>query len=63
LRAAIIQDKNLNLLPGEQIYSKKNGVWNLSAEQGNLGAFVITNVRIVWFASLTESFNLSIPWL
>jgi Bardet-Biedl syndrome 5 protein len=23
---------------------------------------VITNVRIVWFAQLTESFNVSLPW-
>ena len=37
LRAAIIQDKQLILLSGEQIYSKYQGVMNLSAEQGNLG--------------------------
>ena len=63
LRAAIISEKQLILLPGEQIYSKYNGVWNLSADSGNLGQFVITNVRIVWFASLTESFNVSLPWV
>lgn len=42
---------------------KYNGVWNLSADQGNLGQFIITNVRIVWFATLTESFNVSLPWV
>lgn len=63
LRTSIIQDKQLSLLPGEQIYSKYNGVWNLSAEQGNLGMYVITNVRIVWFAQLTETFNVSVPWV
>lgn len=63
LRAAIIQDKQLILLPGEQIYSKYQGVWNLSAEQGNLGQFVFTNVRVVWFAQLTETFNVSVPWV
>mmetsp|Transcript_25645 Transcript_25645/g.39458 ORF Transcript_25645/g.39458 Transcript_25645/m.39458 type:complete len:87 (-) Transcript_25645:288-548(-) len=25
--------------------------------------FIITNVRIVWFAQLTETFNVSLPWL
>ena len=63
LRSSIIQDKTLMLLPGEQIYSKYNGVWNLSAEQGNLGQYIITNVRIVWFAQLTETFNVSVPWV
>ena len=36
LRAAIIRDKNLILLPNEQVYSKIDGVWNLSSDQGNL---------------------------
>lgn len=34
----------------------------MSADQGNLGQFIITNVRIVWFAQLTETFNVSLPW-
>eukprot|EP00762_Andalucia_godoyi_P006485 ANDGO_02897.mRNA.1 Bardet-Biedl syndrome 5 protein homolog len=62
LRGAIIRDKELILLPDEQIYSRVNGVWNLSSEQGNLGSFYITNVRIVWFANLAENFNVSIPY-
>jgi len=24
---------------------------------------VVTNVRIVWFAQFTESFNVSVPWI
>ena len=63
LRCAIIQDKQLIMLPNEQIFSKYNGVWNLSAEQGNLGTFIITNVRIVWYAQLSENFNVSLPWI
>ena len=45
------------------MFNKHNGVWNLSAEQGNLGTFVVTNVRIVWFANLSENFNVSLPWI
>lgn len=35
----------------------------MSSEQGNLGMFYITNVRVVWFAQLSESFNVSLPWI
>ena len=40
-----------------------NGVWNLSSEQGNLGTFFVTNVRVVWHANLVETFNVSIPYM
>ncbi|KPP70577.1 Bardet-Biedl syndrome 5 protein-like [Scleropages formosus] len=63
LRAALIHNKHLRLLPQEQLYNKINGVWNLSSDQGNLGTFFITNVRIVWHANMNESFNVSIPYL
>ncbi len=63
LRGAIMKDKDLILLPDEQILDKINGVWNLSSEQGNLGTFFITNIRVVWFANLAENFNVSIPFL
>lgn len=63
LRGALIVDRELKLLPQEQTYSRVNGVWNLSAEQGNLGTFFISNVRVVWYANLAENFNVSIPYL
>ncbi|KAH3719594.1 Bardet-Biedl syndrome 5 protein homolog [Dreissena polymorpha] len=63
LRGPLIQNKNLRLLPQEQVYDKVGGVWNLSSDQGNLGTFFITNVRLVWHANINESFNVSIPYL
>ncbi|GLC40971.1 hypothetical protein PLESTB_000961300 [Pleodorina starrii] len=63
LRGALIVDRELKLLPLEQTYSRVQGVYNLSAEQGNLGAFFISNVRVVWFAQMAENFNVSIPYL
>lgn len=63
LRGAIIRDKELVMLPHEQVYEKVGGIWNLSSDQGNLGTFFITNVRTVWFAVLAENFNVSIPYL
>ncbi|CAI2375368.1 unnamed protein product [Moneuplotes crassus] len=62
LRGAIVQDSELILLPKEKVFNKYTGVWNLSQEQGNLGSFYISNVRIVWFANLAEGFNVSLPW-
>ena len=63
LRGAIIRNKSLILLPNEQMYNKVPGVWNLSSDQGNLGTFFITNVRLVWHANMAENFNVSIPYL
>ena len=28
-----------------------------------MGTFFITNVRIVWFANMSENFNVSLPWI
>jgi Bardet-Biedl syndrome 5 protein len=61
LRGAIIREKKLIMLPNEQIFNNYNGVWNLSTDQGNLGTFIITNVRIVWHANLAVNFNVSLP--
>ena len=63
LRGAIIKNKALILLPNEQMYNKVPGVWNLSSDQGNLGTFFITNVRLVWHANLADNFNVSIPYM
>jgi len=63
LRAAIIQDDELIILPSEQIFTKVLGVWNLSNDQGTLGTLYITNIRVVWFANLAENFNVSIPYI
>jgi Bardet-Biedl syndrome 5 protein len=39
------------------------GVWNLSSDQGNLGTFFLTNIRVVWFANLASNFNVSLPYM
>mmetsp|Transcript_20219 Transcript_20219/g.48248 ORF Transcript_20219/g.48248 Transcript_20219/m.48248 type:complete len:348 (-) Transcript_20219:168-1211(-) len=63
LRGAVIKDKELIILPEEKVFNKIPGVWNLSADQGNLGTFFLTNVRVVWHANLAENFNVSIPYI
>jgi Bardet-Biedl syndrome 5 protein len=63
MRSAIVQAKELLLLPGERTFSRLEGVWNLSADQGNLGVLITTSLRLVWFASLAENFNVSLPYV
>ena len=63
LRGSILKDGEVMLLPLEKVFSKHDGVWNLSSDQGNLGTFFITNVRLVWHANLAENFNVSIPYM
>jgi Bardet-Biedl syndrome 5 protein len=64
MRGAIIdEDEKLKLLPMEQQLRRVEGVWNLSSDQGNLGQFVFTNVRVVWHAAMTSHYNVSIPYL
>ena len=63
LRGAVIHNKQLKILPLEQVFSTLHGVWNLSSDQGSLGTFIVTNVRLVWFADMNEAFNISLPYL
>ncbi|XP_034945259.1 Bardet-Biedl syndrome 5 protein homolog [Chelonus insularis] len=63
LRGGFIQNKRLNILPKEVVNSTTHGVWNLSTEQGNVGTFIVTNIRTVWFADMNNQFNVSIPYL
>lgn len=63
LRSPIMRKGRLNMLIGEEVINEISGVWNLSSDQGNLGTLLTTNVRIVWFADVNESFNMSLPHL
>lgn len=63
LRSGVLSEGKLNILPQEQILRTVNGAYNLSSDQGNLGCFIITNVRLVWFADLNHSFNISLPYM
>ncbi|XP_066149725.1 Bardet-Biedl syndrome 5 protein homolog [Euwallacea fornicatus] len=63
LRAGVVHNKKLKILPQEQVVSNVHGVWNLSSTQGSLGTFIVTNVRFVWFADINEGFNISLPYL
>lgn len=63
LRGSVINESGLILLPSEEVFTKITGVWNLSSEQGNLGTFYLTNVRVVWHANMAINFNVSFPYM
>ncbi|CAD6190416.1 unnamed protein product [Caenorhabditis auriculariae] len=64
MRGSLIEDDgSLRLLPQEYLCERVKGVWNLSTDQGNLGVFVITNCRVVWYAELNPLYNVSVPYL
>lgn len=63
LRGAVVHNKQLKILPLEQVITTVHGVWNLSSDQGSLGTFIVTNIRMIWFADTNESFNISLPYL
>lgn len=63
LRSSLLQNKQLKMLPNEQIFINIQGVWNLSSDQGNVGTLIITNIRVVWFADINENFNISLPYI
>uniref|UniRef100_A0AAG5CZG8 BBSome complex member BBS5 PH domain-containing protein n=1 Tax=Anopheles atroparvus TaxID=41427 RepID=A0AAG5CZG8_ANOAO len=63
LRSSIVTTGQLQVLPQEQIFNTISGVWNLSSDQGNLGILIVSNVRLVWFAEMNNSFNISLPYM
>lgn len=63
LRGSVIREGELIVLPMEEVFSRVHGVWNLSSDQGNLGTFYITSVRMVWHANLASNFNVSLPYM
>jgi Bardet-Biedl syndrome 5 protein len=58
-----VKEGELILLPQEELYTRVDGVWNLSSDQGNLGTYFLTNVRLVWHANLAANFNVSLPYM
>ncbi|XP_049846563.1 Bardet-Biedl syndrome 5 protein homolog [Schistocerca gregaria] len=59
----IIENRQLRVLPYEQIFGNVDGVWNLNYVEKPCGTFVLSNIRFIWFADENETNNLSVPFL
>uniref|UniRef100_A0A5S6QIF1 Bardet-Biedl syndrome 5 protein homolog n=1 Tax=Trichuris muris TaxID=70415 RepID=A0A5S6QIF1_TRIMR len=63
MRSSIVVHDKLRLLPLEEQQKRVDGVWNLYSDEGDLGSFIITNIRLVWFATMNEMISISMPYL
>ncbi|EPY32678.1 Bardet-Biedl syndrome 5 [Strigomonas culicis] len=63
VRSATVADGNVVVLPQETVVSKEYNIQNVSKGKGTLGVLVITNVRFVWFANESDTFNVSVPYM
>ncbi|KFD56023.1 hypothetical protein M514_03147 [Trichuris suis] len=63
MRSSVVMQDKLRLLPLEEQQKRVDGVWNLYSDEGDLGSFIITNIRIVWFATMNEMISISLPYL
>lgn len=65
MRAAIFtaEGGTLQLLEREKVLSKVSEVVNVSKDSGHPGTLYTTNLRVVWVAASTVTFNVSIPFM
>lgn len=61
LRSTFIKDGRLELLSGEQVIKKCDGVSNYSGDTAKLGTAIVTNIRFIWYAEIVCNFNVSVP--
>jgi len=71
LKGFIIQNKELITFSEEEPYVKSNNCINVVNDQPitgkiyliNKGVFVATNIRIAWYSTSLDNYNLSLPWI
>ncbi|KAJ3240933.1 Bardet-Biedl syndrome 5 protein [Chytriomyces hyalinus] len=63
VKTAIITDGELDLLEYESIHGQLPRVLNVSNDQGKVGRMIFTNIRVVWYCTVDNNANLSIPYL
>ncbi|EDQ88616.1 uncharacterized protein MONBRDRAFT_32801 [Monosiga brevicollis MX1] len=59
---ALIRDGAIEPLPQEEVYDALEGVSNLSGEKGELGRFIVTNIRFIWYSEQNPLYNVSCPY-
>lgn len=63
IRKIISIGGQLALYDKENIIKQYPNVWNLGKNEGKLGRFYFTNIRVVWISNTNENFNISIPYV
>ena len=61
LRSAIISNQRLDLLQTEYVLKSFEGLVNIIKRTGKVGVGILTNLRFVWYSTIVENFNISVP--
>ena len=61
MRTAIISNQHLDLLKSEYVIKNFDGLVNILHRSGKIGNGILTNLRFVWYSTIVENFNISIP--
>ena len=61
LRTSIITNQRLSLLREEYVVKQYDGLSNIVGRVGKIGIGIITNIRFVWYSTIVENFNISVP--
>ncbi|KAM3131554.1 hypothetical protein pb186bvf_016338 [Paramecium bursaria] len=64
ISSALIQQKQLTVLPKEQIMNKYVNTFSVQMDKNDVqGTLILSNIRFVWFSNGNELFNFSSPWI
>lgn len=63
MKGFLTQDKNIIVLQNETILQKVNNVHIVNNDQTVNGIFLSTNIRFVWYSSVIDNFNVSLPFI
>lgn len=64
LKTSLLKDDNtVALLPGERMISSRGNVWSVAEDQGTVGTFVLTNIRLMWYSVVAATYTISLPYL
>jgi hypothetical protein len=58
---SIINNQRLDLLNAEYVVKKYDGLSNIVGRIGKTGVGFVTNFRFVWYSTIVENYNFSIP--
>lgn len=63
IRGLVMKNDNQILLDREKVINKHSNIWKMTKEDGTLGKFILTNIRILWQDNASDNFNMSIPYI
>lgn len=63
LKAFLTNEKTFNLLENEKIIESFNQMGNVASDNIINGNFILTNIRLIFYSTVNDRFNISLPWI